>query len=33
MAFRPRISTLLGTMRAELFSPVLLPADCFPAFQ
>jgi propionate CoA-transferase len=33
MAFRPMIGASPGTMRAELFAPALLPADCFPAFQ
>jgi propionate CoA-transferase len=32
MAFRPLMGASLGTMRAELFAPTLLPADCFPAF-
>lgn len=33
MAFRPMMGASPGTMRAELFAPALLPADCFPAFQ
>jgi propionate CoA-transferase len=33
MAFRPLLADSVGTMRAELFAPALLPADCFPAFQ
>jgi propionate CoA-transferase len=33
MAFRPLFADSVGTMRAELFAPALLPADCFPAFQ
>ena len=33
MAFRPLVGASLGRMRAELFAPLLLPADCFPAFQ
>jgi propionate CoA-transferase len=33
MAFRPMIGASVGTMRAELFAPAMLPADCFPAFQ
>ena len=33
MAFQPLMGASLGTMRAELFAPALLPADCFPAFQ
>ena len=32
MAFRPLLRPSLGTMRAELFAPALLPADCFPEF-
>jgi propionate CoA-transferase len=32
MAFRPLIGASVGRMRAELFAPPLLPADCFPAF-
>jgi propionate CoA-transferase len=33
MAFRPMMGASVATMRAELFAPALLPADCFPAFQ
>ena len=33
MAFRPLLAASVGRMRAELFAPALLPADCFPAFQ
>jgi len=32
MAFRPLTGASAGTIRAELFAPALLPADCFPAF-
>ena len=33
MSFRPLIAASPARMRAELFAPPLLPADCFPAFQ
>jgi propionate CoA-transferase len=33
MAFRPLFGASVGSIRAELFAPPLLPADCFPAFQ